>query len=155
MVGDDETRLATFKSAVESRAASIAEDLERTGKSLLSTRFPRLAERAFDGAADIHARFWDAQAEDRCTFLTLVAVLGFAAYLLHLPRSPGATRSEGLFVTIQNFVNPISFRAAHSQVVPPVTAKGSGSAGLSGRIRDEAAEPFVNNDIRIRGSSPK
>lgn len=113
----------------------IAESLERTGKSLLSTGFSRFAERAFDEAAGIHARFRDMRAEDRCQYLKLdahrrtypwwhpmrfvwglsqwlfgygykpmrllvwiaVAIAGFAVYLLHLPRNPGATRGDALF----------------------------------------------------------
>lgn len=47
----------------------IAEALERTGKTLLSLRLPRFAEEAFDQAANIHAKFKDARAEDRCEFL--------------------------------------------------------------------------------------
>ena len=31
----------------------------------------------------------------------------FALYLLHLPRDPGATRGDALFVALQNFVSPL------------------------------------------------
>jgi hypothetical protein len=123
----------------------IADSLERTGKDLLSAGFPRFAERAFDEATAIHARFRDARAEDRCQHLNLgahrrtypwwhpmrfawelsrwlfgygykpmqllvwitVAIAGFAVYLLHLPRNPGTTRSDALFVSLQNFVSPL------------------------------------------------
>ncbi|WP_194915449.1 hypothetical protein [Catenulispora rubra] len=123
----------------------IAESLERTGKSLLSTGLPRLAERAFREAAIIHARFQDPRAEDRCQYLKLnahrrtypwwhpmrcvselsrwlvgygykpmrllvwiaIVIAGFAVYLLHLPRNPGVTRGDALFMALQNFVNPM------------------------------------------------
>jgi len=125
--------------------AHIAASLERTGKELLSAGLPRFAEQAFGQAADIHARFRDAQGEDRCRYFRLnarrrtypwwhpirfalslsqwsvgygyrpmrlliwiaVAIAGFSVYLLHLPRNPGVTRSDALFVTLQNFVNPM------------------------------------------------
>lgn len=48
---------------------SIAAALERAGKALLSLRLPRFAEEAFDQAANIHAKFKDSRAEDRCEFL--------------------------------------------------------------------------------------
>ncbi|MEZ0113212.1 hypothetical protein ABH920_007242 [Catenulispora sp. EB89] len=132
-----------FLSRAEGRV--IAESLERTGKSLLSMGFSLFAERAFDEAATVHSRIRDAQAEDRCKYWQLeahrrtypwwhpmrfvglplrwlvgygykpmrllvwivVVIAGFAVYLLHLTRNPGATRGDALFMTLQNFVNPI------------------------------------------------
>lgn len=47
----------------------IAGALERTGKALLALRLPHFAEEAFDQAANIHAKFKDARAEDQCEFL--------------------------------------------------------------------------------------
>ena len=123
----------------------IAGSLEWTGKSLLSTGFSRFAERAFDEAAAIHARFRDTRAEDRCQYFKrdahrrtypcwhpmrfawglswwlfgygykpmrllvwiAVAIVGFTLYLLQLPRNPGATRSDALFMSLQNFVSPL------------------------------------------------
>lgn len=47
----------------------IAEALERTGKDLLAAKLPRFAEEAFDQAANIHSKFKNARAEDRCEYL--------------------------------------------------------------------------------------
>lgn len=43
-----------------------------------------------------------------------VVITGFAVYLLQLPRDPGATRGDALFVTLQNFVNPVGLGSAKS-----------------------------------------
>ncbi|WP_194896610.1 hypothetical protein [Catenulispora pinisilvae] len=51
----------------------IAGSLEQAGRELLSAGFPRFAEKAFGDAADIHARFKNARAEDRCEYLKLGA----------------------------------------------------------------------------------
>lgn len=53
--------------SVEGRA--IAEALERTGKDLVTAGLPRFAEAAFDQAANIHGRFKNSRAEDRCEYL--------------------------------------------------------------------------------------
>jgi hypothetical protein len=47
----------------------IASALEQTGKDLLSAGLPHFAEEAFDQAANIHAKFKNARAEDRCEYL--------------------------------------------------------------------------------------
>ncbi|NUR62397.1 MAG: hypothetical protein HOV87_27630 [Catenulispora sp.] len=49
--------------------AAIAEALERTGQDLLAAGLPRFAAAAFDQAANIHGRFKNARAEDRCEYL--------------------------------------------------------------------------------------
>jgi hypothetical protein len=36
-----------------------------------------------------------------------VVIAGFTVYMLHLPRDPGATHGDALFMAIQNFVNPM------------------------------------------------
>ena len=48
---------------------AIAAALEQTGRELLAAGLPRFAEAAFDEAANIHGRFKDAPAEDRCEYL--------------------------------------------------------------------------------------
>jgi len=130
----------------------IAAALERTGKELLAAGFPLFAEEAFDQAVCIHARFRGKQGEDRNEYLKrdahrrmypwwhpmrfawglsrwlfgygykpmrmlvwiTVAIAGFAVYLLQLPRDPGATRGDALFVTLQNFINPVGLGSAKS-----------------------------------------
>ena len=52
-----------------SEGKSIANALERTGRTLLSAGLPHLAKEAFDRAAGIHAKFKNARAEDQCAFL--------------------------------------------------------------------------------------
>lgn len=51
-----------------SEGRHIGDALERAGRTLLWAGLPHLAEEAFDQAANIHARFKDPRAEDRCEF---------------------------------------------------------------------------------------
>lgn len=128
-----------------SEGKSIANALEKTGRTLLSAGLPHLAEEAFDRAAGIHAKLKNARAEDQCAFLKskahgktypwwrpmrlilalsgvlfgygykplrlliwiAVVIAGFTVYMLHLPRDPGASHGDALFMAIQNFVNPM------------------------------------------------